>query len=98
MRQWIALIVMLVTVDQLRSAECRVACRFTGTEGGIYWKSNCYCFNVVDYSEIVNRQRIYLPSKSKGRALVSPSYSDPPKESAPQTYRGYPKELDEYLF
>lgn len=97
MRQWIALIALLVTVDQLRSAECRVACGFVGYESGGYWQNKCYCVDFKVYSDITNRHPVYLPKKSKGRALVSPSYSDPPKESAP-SYRGYPKELDEFLF
>lgn len=97
MWRFVLIALSMFTLDQIRSAECRVACRFTGTEGGVYWKANCYCFNVVDYSEIVNRQRIYIPKKAKTN-LVPSSYSDPPKEPEPELHRGYPKELDDYLF
>ena len=96
MRQWIALLLMALTLEQLRSAECRVACGYIGYDSGAFWKTYCYCVDFKDYSELTNRKRIILPKKSKGRALVSPSYSDPTTE--PETYRGYPKEIDDYLF
>ncbi len=87
----------MFTLDQLRSSECKVACGFIGgSDGGVYWKDFCYCYNKIDYYEVTNRKRYYLPKKAKTN-LVAPSYSDPPKESAP-SYRGYPKELDEFLF
>lgn len=75
-----------------------MACGYVGYDSGAAWKTYCYCVDFKDYSDLTNRKIIYLPKKSKGRALVSPSYSDPPKESEPETYRGYPKEIDDYLF
>jgi hypothetical protein len=96
MKHWIALLLMTFTLDQLRSAECKVACQFTGRDGGIFWKENCYCFDIVDYYEITNRKRIMLPKKA-GRSGLS-SYVAPAETPAeiPWRYRGYPKEDDSF--
>lgn len=90
MRRWIALVIAVVTLNELRVAECRVACGYIGYDGGSFWKTNCYCYDIKDYFEITNHKRIVLPKKSIGKPFVAPL--------APETYRGYPKELDDYLF
>jgi hypothetical protein len=94
-----ALLLAIVTLEQLRSAECKVACGYTGYDGGIFWKNSCYCFDVKDYSELTNKKIIFLPKKSKAPAGLS-SYEEP--KITPQSqqstwrYRGYPKEEDIY--
>lgn len=97
MRQWIAALLLLVTIEQLKTAECRVACGYTGYDSGAHWNGKCYCADILDYYELTNRKRIILSKKAKTN-LVPSSYSDPPKEKEPELHRGYPKELDDYLF
>lgn len=93
MRQWIALLAMIAAAEQVRTAECRVACGYLGYDSGGYWKNQCYCVDFKDYSDITNRHPIYLPKKSKNSKALS-NYVEAPAE----TQRGYPKELDDYLF
>lgn len=55
--------VALLIALSIQSAECSVACRYLGYDGGYFDKDACVCFDRKDYEEIVHVKRTISPKK-----------------------------------
>lgn len=79
MRPWIVILI-LFTLTQLKSSQCDVACRYLAYSSGFYEKGACKCVSEKPYEELVRREIIAIPKRSKPRAidadLVEPKASE----------------------
>lgn len=81
----LAALVVIASDLSLRIAECGVACRIGGWDGGTFQAldKNCYCYDRVPY-ETATKKRLTLPkypavNAPERPAVVAPvrSYSEP---------------------
>lgn len=69
MRQWIALLAITCALDQMRAAECGVACKYLGYDNGTYKSDDCYCVDIKPYVSVVDEKKRTVV----GRKMIPPS-------------------------
>jgi hypothetical protein len=83
MKHWFITAALLITPTEMKSAECRVACEYSGYDSGYYADNKCGCVDFRDYEDATHRKRIILPHKhekgsaSKKRIYEYPHYEEP---------------------
>lgn len=51
------------SMSDLRSAECRVACRYSGHDSGDYQDSQCRCIDYLPYEQMMGNKKLTLPHR-----------------------------------
>ncbi len=50
------ILVLCLTLIQVQSIECNIACKKTGYDYGTYSKNSCWCMDRYKYSEITGKK------------------------------------------
>lgn len=54
------------SISEVKIAECRVACRYLGYDGGsTLGEHYCYCYDVFDREKITGYKKTVLPNRIK---------------------------------
>lgn len=73
-----AKVLLLVLVAAVTNAECNVACKWSGYDGGVYVrrgkKEFCLCFEAKDYDWATKEKRTVIPIPQAAQALESSSF------------------------
>jgi hypothetical protein len=56
-----SLLAVCYTLEQLRHAECRVACVRSGYDWGFFQNEKCHCADQKDYKNITGTRGVSLP-------------------------------------
>lgn len=56
-------LVSALASNDIRTAECRTACRYIGYNTGMYSNNMCYCMDVFDYEKTVGHKKTVLPNR-----------------------------------
>lgn len=66
--------VACLTQAEIFNAECRIACRKTGYESGVYSNKICWCSDRYDYDQITEKKiKIAIPSSSNQIFIDKPT-------------------------
>jgi len=60
MKHWIILLVSICSIEEIKTAECRVSCTYIGYYSGRYDKENCFCYDVKSYDVMVKNKRVTI--------------------------------------
>ncbi len=51
--------------NDIKQAECRVACGYIGYQTGGYTNNKCYCADYFDYEQLTGYKKTVLPTRVK---------------------------------
>lgn len=76
MQKWLITILLLMTVDQVKSKECSIGCKFIAYHGGYYKDTNCYCVDIKPYDSMITKPKPQeIRKTTKGdRGSYQPNY------------------------
>jgi hypothetical protein len=85
MNHWLLLAALVITPNDVKTAECRVACEYSGYDTGYYVKDLCGCVDFKDYENATHEKRIILPHRheikkpnTQGKREIYQYPPDPP--------------------